>query len=269
MADDRTHIERRWSVDPAAVLSAIPDAKDAKPLAGLPDAWHWSTAPRFDMTAALSQDRTHLFQCFALDCYDEGLAIAVLSFARGHGADLIAPQDRPLVAVEGFSHPGRAFDIVVAIGPAVHKYHADDPQLHAASRAVFPAHRCEFAGDEDSDDAWYRYAVADGVKPTRWNRELRPYLKMRHRTESGRVIPKRGFVQPVDLVHELGTLEGRPDRFVEFENHRHDVWRVEWDGEWVLTGQSSAARRLQLDELLDFVRTSLYGPNLNAVTSPR
>lgn len=248
-------------MDLAATFSAIPEMT---PLADLSDAWHWQVAPGFDFAAALSRDRKRVFQCFALDCYDEDLAGAILFFAREQGADLIAPPERPLVVVEGFSHPRYKFDTVVAISPTIHKYYKEEnPELHRETRAVFPAYRCEFAGDEPEEDAWFRYTVASTVQPTRWNREPRPYLKMRYRAETGRVILKRGFFQLADLVHQLRTLENRPDRFVEFENYRHEVWRVEWDGSWVLTG---ADRRLSIAMLLEFVKASLYGPNLNAMT---
>jgi hypothetical protein len=253
----------RWYVDLASTFSVI---AEVKPLTDLSNAWHWPVTPGWDRAMALSQDRKHLFQCFALDCYDEDLARAILLFAREHDADLIAPPERPLVVVEGFSHPEYRFDMIVAISPTIHKYYKENPELHCVTRAAFPAYRCEFAGDETEKDAWYRYTVASGVQPTRWKREPRPYLKMRYRAETGRVS-QWGFFQRGDLVHQLRTLKDRTDRFVEFENYRHQIWRVEWDGGWVLIGQSSTDRRLLIDELLKFVSAGLYGPNLNAMTS--
>jgi hypothetical protein len=253
-------------VDLASTFSAMPNVT---PLGDLPDAWHWGLAPGFDFAAALSEDRKYVFQCYALDSYDEDLVRAVLVFAREHGADLIAPPDRPLVVVEGFSHSGSKFDMVVAVSPTIHKYHAkENPEVHEVTRAVFPAYRCEFAGDETQEEAQYRYARAAGVPVTRLTREPHPYVKMRYRADTGRVIPKRGFAQPKTLVHELRTLDGRPDRFVEFENYRHEVWRVEWHDSWVVTGESAADRQLGIDELLEFVKASLYGPNLDPGTSP-
>ena len=68
-------------------------------------------------------------------------------------------------------------------------------------------------------------------------------------------------------MNELRALENSSERFVEFENYRHDVWRVVWaDGRWAVTGES-ADSRLGFDELLEFVKASLYGPNLDAGTS--
>jgi hypothetical protein len=252
------------NVDLASTFSAMPNASR---LNGLSEAWHWATAPGFDFAAALSSDGKHAFQCYALDSYDEDLVAAVLSFAREHGDEAIAPPERPLVVVEGFAHPGYRFDTVVAFGPAVHQYHDENPDLQRATRAVQPAYRCEFAGDETEQDARYRYIRASGVRPTTLNREPHPYLKMRHRTDSGRVVPERGFAAPKLLVNELRALENSPDRFVELETYRNEVWRVEWeDGSRVVTGASGEPRRFGLDELLEFVKDSLYGPNLDAGT---
>jgi hypothetical protein len=248
-------------VDLASIFAAMPNAA---PLDGLPEAWHWSLAPGLDYSAALSQG--YVFQANALRSYDSDLALALLSFAREH-SELIAPPERPLVVVEGFSHSPQTFDTVVAVSPRVHKHHArENPELHEVTRAVFPAYRCEFAGDESEEETQYRYARAAGVPTTTWTREPHPYVRMRYRAETGRVIEERGFAQSKTLVHELRTLDGRPDRFVEFENFRHEVWRVEWHDSWVVTGESEADRQLGIDELLEFVKASLYGPNLDAGT---
>jgi hypothetical protein len=246
------------------MFAAMPNVKQ---LGALPAAWHWSLAPGFDFAAALSRDGKHMFQCYALDSYDEDLAVTIMSFARKHESELVAPPERPLVVVEGFSHLAYKFDTMVAISPIVHRYHEENPDVREATRAVFPAYRCEFSGHETEEQTWYRYSRAAGVQPAKLTREPHPYVRMRERTESGRVIAKRGFAQPKTLVLELPRLENRPDRFVEFENYRQEVWRVEWDGSWVLTGESVEPRRLTIDRLLAFVQASLYGPNLNAATS--
>lgn len=244
-----------------STFSAMPNVQQ---FTDLPDAWHWSMAPGFDFTAILSRDREYVLQSYALRSYEEDLARTILSFAREHDSALIAPPERPLVLVEGFAHPGTAFDTMVAVGPTVHKYHDENAQLHERTRAIFPAYRCEFAGDENEQDARYRYTRAAGVPVTTLNRQPRPYLKMRHQAETGRVIPKCGFIGLPSLVHELRTLENSSDRFVEFENYRHEVWRVEWDGTWILTGESEQPRQLEIEELLEFAKSNLYGPNLDA-----
>lgn len=201
-------------------------------LEGLSDAWYWSNAPGLDSTAALCGD--HAFQAFALDSYDEGLAVAMLTFCREHSTELLA--DGPLAVAKGFSHPGYGFDLVVAMSPAVHGLYADDPAAHEAVRAVIPAYHCEFAGDEDLRDANYRHNRAAGVPGTRWNREPRPYVKVRYRGDNGRLAPRRGFAQLNLLSSWYTTHEGRPDLFVEFENYRHEVHTITWTNTWTLTG---------------------------------
>jgi len=253
-------------MDLAAVIAAMPNAA---PLAGLPDAWHWTRVPGFDFAAALSSDGKHLFQLFALRSYDEDLATAVLAFARQHEADLIAPPDQPLALAEGFAHPGRGFDMVATVGPGVHKYHAEDGPVHQVTRAVFPIYRCEFSGTEDEDDVDYRYSRAAGATPSNLGREPRPTLKLRFQPDDGSTMGERIYFTPNSLQYMFPQLQDRPDRFVEFENYQNRVWRGEWDGTWnvaELTGDSGEHREPGLEELLEFGKTALYGPNLDAGT---
>jgi hypothetical protein len=238
-------------VDLAAVFAAIPGAT---PIDGLPDAWFWTHAPRFGNAAVLSRDRAHAFQCYANDSYDDGLARAVLAFAREHDTALVVP--RPLVVAEGLTHAGYGFDTLVAFSPAVHRYHADEPEAHQATRAVCPAFRCEFSGEETEDEAAFRFLRASGALPTRWDREPSPYVRLRMRTASGRIIPQRGFADLAKLVLELTELPGRKDGFVEFENYERRVWTVTWQDRYVVDGH-----RIGFDELVEFVRDVLYGPN--------
>jgi hypothetical protein len=251
-------------VDLAAMYSGLPGASA---LAGLSDAWYWATAPGFDSAAALSEDGEHAFECFAVDSYDEGLVTAVLAFAREHADALLAPPDRPLVVAEGFSHPGFKFDTVVVFGPAVHTYYEETPDVHQAVRAAQPAFRCEFAGDENAEDARYRYIRASGVRPTSLDREPRPYMKLRHKTDT-RVLPERTFLSFAALVNELRAMADRPDKFVEYENYRHEVKRIEWsDDQWGITGDAISPLHLGIDATLDWVKADLWGPNLDAGTS--
>jgi hypothetical protein len=251
-------------VDLASMLSEL---RNLTPLDCLPDAWHWWLAPGFDFTGALSRDGKHLFQAYALRSYDEDLACAMLSFAREHDAELIGPPERPLTLAEGFAHSPFKFDTVVAIGPTVHKYQKENPELHDVTRAPLPAFRCEFAGDESEEETQFRYGRAAGVPATNWNREPHPFLKVRFRVETGRVIDERGFAHPVTLWNEMRALEGRPEGFFEIENYRREVWRVEWADGWLVGGDSAPSGQLGIDELMQLVKAFLYGPNLDAGTS--
>ncbi|MBP2337291.1 hypothetical protein JOF41_003469 [Saccharothrix coeruleofusca] len=249
-------------MDLAATFAAIPGAV---PIDGVPDAWFWTHAPKFGHSAVLSRDGKHAFQCYAHNSYDEGLARAVITFTREHDAELIAPPQRPLVVVEGFEHPGFGFDTVVAVSPDIHKYQSDKPEVHEVTRAVFPAYRCEFSGAETEDDAAYRYTRAAGAQPSRWDREPNPYLKMRHRAASGREIPERGFANPSRVVHEFAALPEREDGFVEFENFERRVWRVTFQNTHYTAieegPENAAAERMDFDDLVEFTKRVLYGPN--------
>lgn len=248
-------------MDLAATFAAIPGAV---PIDGIPDAWFWTHAPKFGHSAVLSRDGEHAFQCYAHNSYDEGLARAVITFARQHDTELVAPPERPLIVVEGFEHPGSGFDTVVAVSPTVHKYQSDKPEVHAVTRAVFPAYRCEFSGAETEDDAAYRYARAAGAQPSRWDREPNPYLKMRHRAASGREIPERGFANPSRIVHEFTALPEREGGFVEFENFEQRVWRVTFQDTYAVVEEgpeNAGAERMGFDDLVEFTKQALYGPN--------
>jgi hypothetical protein len=255
-------------VDLTSMFAALPGAT---PFEGLADAWQSIAGPGFGTGVALSRDGERVLRCYARLSYDEDLVRAVLAFAREHGGELAPTEERPLVVAEGFAPPGSLFDTVVAVGPAVHRNFADDPRLHDHSLAVFPAYRCEFSGSEDREQAQYQYARAAGVPVSRLDRIPHPYLRMRYKTETGREIPELGLIGVSMLATQLRRLEGDTDRFIEFENYRLQLWRVEWDGAFGVTALAGSdepdepgRRELGLDEMLDFARATLYGPNLAA-----
>jgi hypothetical protein len=250
-------------MDLTETFSAMPNVAG---LGDLPEAWHWFYAPGLDTCAALSADGKHAFQAPSRDSFDEGLAIALLSFAREHSAELIAGPDRPLALVEGFSHAGYAFDTVVAAGPAVHRHHPD-AEVNEAVRSVVPAFRCEFTGDEDQAEADKRFVRPNGVPGTRWKREPHPYLKMRFRGNDGVLPAEREFYRPKLLVSWITRNEGNTELFVELENYRHEVYTVEWTDTWTLTVPGAPPRQTTREDLLETLKSALYGRNIAAGTS--
>lgn len=109
--------------------------------------------------------------------------------------------------------------------------------LNEVVSGVFPAYQCEFRGDENLEEAVLRFKRM--LRPTIGSRPPVPYLRMRFentRTGGGSMDPSRGFTTHDVLERELGLLEGAPGSFLEFENFRGDVWRVEWDGSWLVNG---------------------------------
>ncbi|GAA2263141.1 MULTISPECIES: hypothetical protein [Kitasatospora] len=238
-----------------ATLAGMPGAEQ---WADLPDAWHWSPNPRFNFSAVLTTDRRHLLQVIALDFHDEELVRALLAFAREHSAEILGNQ-HPLTAVNGFTVPGYGFDTAVAVAPRANRYHAQDASLHAVTYALFPGWHFEFSGTETDSEALFQASHPQGLRATRLDRQPVPFLKMSYHntaTESRSASARRALAKEDTLLRELALLEGAPGSLVEFENFRHQVWRAEWDGTFVLTGEGS---RLELDRdgLLSFARNSL------------
>ena len=245
-----------------AWLKALPNIE---PLDGLTDAWSWTetpTAPSYSSALALTEDRSHVFECYAHDSYDEGLARAILEFARSRESDLLAPPDTLLVVAEGFSHESYRFDTVVSVSPKIHSFHLDDnPGVHEITRAVFPAYRCEFSGTENEEELAFRYKRAAGVKPTSWDREPKPFLRMRYRAVTGREQRERGFTGGKSVLRELAELPGRQNGFVEFENWQNRVWTATWQDGYVLTEGETEVGRMDLDAITEFVKDALLEPN--------
>ncbi|SOD67247.1 hypothetical protein SAMN06297387_12940 [Streptomyces zhaozhouensis] len=229
-------------------------------LDGVPDAWEWSPAPGLNFSGVVDASSGVLFQSHYRGKRDTRMDEAVAKFIRAHSGELAVPT-RPLNPVSGFSAPGYSFDVLVSLPPEIHRhYEYENPELNPFVYVVFPAYALEFAGDEDEAEAEARERQID---PWVLDREPVPYLKMRFdntRTQARSRGSARGFARHTMFHHELGELEGSPGSFVEFENRRHEVWRVEWDGGLVLTGAGvEGARRLDLAELRAFADERLRG----------
>jgi hypothetical protein len=222
------------AMDPRDTLSAMPGAE---PIRGLPDAWHWSPNPRFHFAAALTKDKAHVIQVNARDGYAEDLVRDLLAFVRERGEDVLADR-RPLIPLVGFAVPGHDFDTAAVVSPAVHDRHArENPELHDVTYAVFPGWHYEFSGTETVTEARFRFGHPQGIPTAKLDREPVPFLRMRYqntKTKGGSEGPDRHFAKPAVLWRELELLDGAEDSFVEFENFRLHVWRVEWAGTWVL-----------------------------------
>ncbi|MGW6418138.1 hypothetical protein [Streptomyces sp. NPDC055055] len=220
------------------IEDAVAEIRNAHPMPGVSMAWQWSPMTRFVFSLAVDPDGGWAYQMNTLDVHDDGLAGAVLEFARKHqlgrGGDA-----RPFVVLSGFSYGDYRFDAVVAASPAVHGYHVGrNEDLNEVVSAVFPAYRCEIRGDEPSAEAEMRFKRM--LRPSRISRQPVAYLRMRYanpRTLGGSIGNSRGFTTPDVLLRELGLLEGAAGGFVEFENLDGEVWRVEWDGSWLVNGR--------------------------------
>ncbi|MFE1877995.1 hypothetical protein ACFW9N_45395 [Streptomyces sp. NPDC059496] len=243
---------------------AVAAIGDAHPVPGLPLAWRWSPMSRFVFSLAMDPDGRWAYQMNSLDVHDDGLAMAVLAFARQHQLGR-GREARPFTVLSGFSYGAYRFDAVAAASPTVHGYHhGRDEALNEVVSAVFPAYRCEFRGDETPEEAALRFTRM--LRPTFVTRSPVPYLRMRYentRTGGGSAGTSRGFTRQDVLLRELGFLEGDPGSFVEFENAHGEVRRVEWDGSWLVNGRP---QDLRLSE--EWVMTALGCPKTGLSSSP-
>ncbi|MFJ6633831.1 hypothetical protein ACIQMR_20950 [Streptomyces sp. NPDC091376] len=201
-------------------------------------AWRWSPIPVFVFSLAMDAEGSRAYQVNTLNTFDEGLVRAVLEFSREHRIGE-GRESQPFTVLPGFTYGSYGFDSVAAAPPAVHRYHIGrNEALNDVVTAVFPAYRCEFSGTETLDEAEYRFRHM--LHPTTMSRPPVPYLRMRYentKTGGGSIGPDRGFTTHEVLLRELDLLDGAPGSFVEFENFRGEVWKVEWDGSWVVNGE--------------------------------
>jgi hypothetical protein len=230
---------------------------------GVPDAWFWSHAPKFGFAAVISGERCS--SATATPRTTRAWPAPSWTSAVPTTTSWSLPE-QPLVVVEGFTHKGFAFDTVVAVSPSIHKYHADTPDVHEATRAVFPAYRCEFSGAETEDEAVFRYSRAAGAQPTRWHREPNPYLRMR--AAPGHQIPDLGFANPTKLVHELTQLPDRPDGFVEFENYERRLWTVQLADGYTVTEGDTEPSTMELPDLVELTKSSCTAQTATRANPP-
>ncbi|MFI0503041.1 hypothetical protein ACH3WN_09240 [Streptomyces albogriseolus] len=235
------------------LLTTLAGFPNAAPLAGLDQAWTWSLGPVLHFAGTVTADGRRLLQTNQRGRHDEDLTRAVLSFAWQHEERLIG-EGRPIAAVQGFSAAGYAFDAVAATAPEVHGHHrAQNPDLTAVTYIVFPAFETEVSGRESLEEAQARYQKM--LSPAGIGREAVPFLKMSFdnpRTGGGSTNPGRALTYPRALRQEIPRLEGAAGGFVEWENRTGEVWRVAWEGGWVLSGAEGERRGMSLDEILEF-----------------
>jgi hypothetical protein len=232
------------SVDIERTVSTF---KGVEPFPGLAKAWKWSPTVRFTFALAMNQSGNGAFQLNCLDSFDADLVRSVLEFSRAHRLDAESA-GAPLAAVPGFRWEPYSFDVVACASSAVHGYHAGrNDSLNDAVVAVFPAFTCEFSGTETVEEALSRFKRM--LHPSVMSRAPAPYLRMRYentKTGGGSIGPLRGFTTPDVLLRELRLLEEAPRSFVEFENFKGDVWRVEWQqGRWFVDGSSIAVTTIE------------------------
>ncbi|PZS36660.1 MAG: hypothetical protein DLM59_00685 [Pseudonocardiales bacterium] len=244
------------------LAEAIAGNPGAVSLPGLDQAWRWpGIIPRFQNAATVSTDGERILQTYTLDSYDEHVVRDVLAHARECTGELSA-DGPPLRILPEFTTPGRYFSLVVLVSPAVHRtYKAECPELHPVTFLAFPAYTAEYSGAETLVEAELRTLNPHGILLCDLNRAPNRYVKLRYQnlTTKGRTRgDTRGFSDPLTLARELERLENSPGSFIEFENYLGQVWRAEWDGQWVLTGTTDRRFGTAEDVLL-FAEDALAG----------
>ncbi|MFI1764335.1 hypothetical protein ACH41H_20115 [Streptomyces sp. NPDC020800] len=207
-------------MDIAAKLSVLPNAK---PLPGVARAWEWSPAPGFVLLAALSSDGRHAFRLNTKDSYDAEMCRAVLEFAREREDEVIG-RPEPLIALTGFSWPGREFDVVGRVRPEAHRLFPKDPDLNEVVFGVFPGYSAEISGAESVDQAAERYGRM--LRTSDMNRGPSPYALVRFdnpKTGAGTIGEQPVFISPDYLLHELRLLNGVRDAYLQLWNHRNEA----------------------------------------------
>jgi hypothetical protein len=242
-------------VDVESAISGIPGVV---PIDGIEHAWKWAGGRRFTFTIALDARGGGAFQANAIDFYDEELVKALFEFARSNGAetsDIIGPQ----LVLAGFSHPGYSFDLAVLVRPEVHQYStSQNEELIEVTSGLFPAYRCEFSGTETQEEARQRFARM--LHPTNLKREPSPFLKMSFnnpRTGARSANDGRGYADFRVLENELTLLDGVPEAYVEMENFQQSIWRIRWNGVWLVEGSDILVLAAR-DEVVSWARTMVY-----------
>ncbi|WP_165989748.1 hypothetical protein [Streptomyces sp. YIM 98790] len=243
------------------LASTVREFKGSAPVAGVTDAWYWSPAPGLHFCGTLTEDGSRLLQFHFRGPGDEQMVRSITAFARAHGAELTAAD--PIAAVSGFRCEGRPFDTVAALAPVIAKpYSYERPELTPHVYVMYPGYACEFADGQTEAETLAKERFAD---PGALDRKPVPFVRMRFRndrTGAGSMGDERGVARPDVLWHELAELENSPG-FVEFENRRRQVWRVEWDGTYRVTEsaapQAAGSREYGREELLAFARERVEG----------
>ncbi|MFG2825163.1 hypothetical protein ACGFX4_37775 [Kitasatospora sp. NPDC048365] len=187
----------------------------------------------------VSLDRKYAFRLNTMDSYDAGLCRAVLRFVREREPDFVG-DSRPLASVAGFSWPGFGFDVIGRVRPEAHRLFPKDPELNRAVLGIFPAYSMEISGFESAAQAAERFSRM--LNPSNLGRGPSPYVLIRFdnpRTGAGTIGDEPVFVSREYALHELGSLEGVREAYLELWNYRNEKWRVSWDGDWIVAGSYS------------------------------
>jgi hypothetical protein len=226
------------------------------PVLGLDNVWTWSIG-RFRRLAFLDARGSTVFRMNTAGDIGSGLMEAVVRHTRTRWpADLLSP----VTIVPEFVCDGYGFDVLAIPRREVFVHDKNEfPELARVAIAIFPAFTCEFSGQESVEEATYR--VSRALLIARMDRTPVPYLKIKYRNPAfgGLTKGKERYFMPYDaLTREIRQLENVRDAYVEFETYTGRVWRVSWDGGFIL-GAGDEDVQMALEQLLEFTYEATFG----------
>ena len=182
----------------------------------------------------------------ARDWFDEGLALAILTFVDSAEDRLTLGEVSQIIT--GFHHDHHGFDAVMLLGPRAHQaFQTRNERLHSLTLEAFPIFRCEFSGNEPAELVdLIRHHFVSTVD---WKREASPQLRLRfHNTRTGVRSTGRelGLARPSTLETQLRQLTDAPGSFIEVGNFLGEQCRVTVAGERFVVALPGSADPLAL-----------------------
>ncbi len=190
----------------------------------------------------------------ARDFFDPDLAEGMMRAVNVE--DTRRAQRTTLTILDGLSLG--SFDSLGLLGPCAHdSFKTQDPLLHESTVVMFPMYRCEFSGNEDSEQV--RLLRQRFISTLDWTRKPAPKVEMRFLNTKTKARSKGsgfGLVDVPYLLHELKELRGSAGAYVEIRKYGEEPIKGRWDEgryqvENVRLGETSVTDEESLAQLID------------------
>lgn len=217
-------------IEPLARIDSVPGGKI------------WQTKAKAYVAAAPTPGGSHLLVLQSGRFDPTPVASWVLQHALANWDSLLA-EDAPLRVAPGLPPLGDwPFDVVVAFPPDLHNFEKrKHPDVHERAFQVFPACRYEVPTALSEREA-VSLKSPKVVRFTDVERVPVPIVRVRYELASQRSVGKdRALSKLTTMRTMVEQLAESPNGFVEIENHRAEVVRIEWSGEYqVVVGDERA-----------------------------
>lgn len=185
------------------------------------------------------------------DCFDESLALSILSFVAERQA--CCTFEKPVALIEGFKCPGYMFDTVAILIPSTAKqFEYEDSQLSNITFVAFPIYRCELSGKETPEMI---DEIRHGYLPSlNWRRPPCPLVRMAYRNPKNKTSSRPKLSKISIALAELSEMRDAPGSWVELQNYAGEKCLVTWiNGTYSLKITDGDAIGLDIDVLRDRV----------------